>query len=97
MADLEKKKANASEESADKKADAKAKKSPKKAKPKLTERIAKFFRSYKSELKKFTWSPWNQVCKNTLVVIVTVVICAAAIGLLELVFYQGIVELWALI
>ena len=97
MADLEKKNANVPAESADKKADAKAKKSPKKSKPKLTERIAKFFRSSKSELKKITWSPWNQVGKNTLVVIVTVVICAAAIGLLDLVFNQGIVALGALI
>ena len=89
MAELDEKKAPVAEE----------KKASKPAKEKVPfgERMSHFFRGYKSELKKITWSPWNQVGKNTLVVIVTVVICAAAIGLLDLVFNQGIVALGALI
>ena len=59
MADLENKNTSASEKAV------KAEKKPKKDKVKLSTRIATAFRSYKSEVKKIVWSPWNQVRKNT--------------------------------
>ena len=61
------------------------------------ERVGKFFRGLKSEFKKIVWSPWNQVRKNTIVVIVVVVALAAIIGALDYLFGQGITELKNLI
>lgn len=46
--------------------------------------------SIKSELKKIVWSSPEQVKKNSIVVIVFVVALAAAIGLLDFVFFRGI-------
>ena len=50
----------------------------------------RFFRSCKSEGKKVVWTPWKTVRKNTLVVIIVIVICAIVIGLLDWVFSRGI-------
>ena len=61
------------------------------------EKVAKFLRSIKSEFKKIVWSPWNQVRKNTIIVIVLVVALAAVIGVLDFLFGQGIAELKNLI
>ena len=61
------------------------------------ERVGKFFRGLKSEFKKIVWSPWNQVRKNTIVVIVVVIALAAVIGLLDYLFGNGITELKNLI
>ncbi len=47
-------------------------------------RIAKFFRDYKSELKKISWCPFKTVKGNTILVCVTVVLLAIVIGLLDL-------------
>lgn len=57
------------------------------------EKVAKFFREVKSELKKIVWTPWSQVKKNTFVVLVIVIICAAAIGALDYLFSKGIFAL----
>ena len=59
-------------------------------KPSLFSRIGHFFRSYKSETKKIVWPTWKQVLKNTLVVLVIVLICAAIIGALDYAFSGGI-------
>jgi preprotein translocase SecE subunit len=91
MADLENKNTSASEKAV------KAEKKPKKDKVKLSTRIATAFRSYKSEVKKIVWSPWNQVRKNTLVVVVVIVASAAAVGLLDYAFSQGLIALGALL
>lgn len=61
------------------------------------EQVGKFLRSLKSEFKKIVWSPWNQVRKNTIVVIVVVVAIAVVIGLLDFLFGHGITELKNLI
>ena len=50
---------------------------------KYREKIKKFLRVYKSELKKVVWFPWDQTKKSTLVVIVVLLICAVAICLLD--------------
>ena len=76
--------------------DAKAKK-PAKEKKSLGEKIAHFFRSYKSEMKKIVWCPWKQVRKNSLVVLVTVIAFAAVICLLDVALFQGITKLGTLI
>ena len=55
-------------------------------------RIAKFFRDYKSELKKITWCPFKTVKSNTILVCVTVVILAVVIGLLDLGASKGLIE-----
>ena len=54
------------------------------------EKVGTFFRSIKSEFKKIVWSPWNQVRKNTIVVVIVVVALAVVIGLADLIFMEGI-------
>ena len=66
-------------------------------KPSLFKRIAKFFRDYKSELKKVSWSPWKTVKSNTAVVVISVVSLSVVIGLLDYLFSNGIVLLGKLI
>ena len=84
MADLEIKKANNPE----------AKKVKKNSdKPSLWSRIKSWMRSVKSEVKKISWSPWTDVRKNTLVVVVVIVVCAIALTIVDYVFAQGITAL----
>ena len=85
MADLENKKANIPE-----KKNVKKKKSDK---PSLFSRIAAFFRSIKSEVKKISWSPASDVRKNTIVVLIVLVVCVAALFVVDYVFHEGIVAL----
>ena len=61
------------------------------------DRIAKWFRGMKSELKKVVWPSWSQVLNNTLVVIVVSVIFAIVIGLIDTLAYKGILALLSLI
>ncbi len=53
-------------------------------------------REIKSELKNVTWSPWRDVKRNTVLVILIVAAAAAAIGLLDFVFAKSISALSAL-
>ena len=85
MADLENKKADIPE-----KKNVKKKKSDK---PSLFSRIAAFFRSIKSEVKKISWSPASDVRKNTIVVLIVLVACAVALYIVDYVFFQGITAL----
>ena len=48
-------------------------------------RVKKFFKDYSSELKKVVWLSKDEVRKNSAVVIVTVVVCAIAIGIVDLI------------
>ena len=57
------------------------------------EKVGKFLRSLKSEFKKIVWSPWSQVRKNTLVVLVVVIACAIVIALLDFLFSRSITAL----
>ena len=84
MADLENKKANIPEKKTVKK---------KSDKPSLFSRIAAFFRSIKSEIKKISWSPASDVRKNTIVVLVVLIVCAIALAIVDFVFLQGITAL----
>lgn len=61
------------------------------------EKVGKWLRSIKSELKKVVWMPWVQVRKNTVVVIVVVLALSAVIALLDFAFSKGIIALGSLI
>ena len=61
------------------------------------EKVGKLFSGLKSELKKIVWTPWNQVRKNTLVVLVVIIATVILIGVLDLLFHNGIVELGKLL
>ncbi len=68
----------------------------KSAKPKKEKKKGKLkdaWRGFKSEVKKIVWPSWKQVLKNTLIVLVVVVICAIIIGALDYAFSQGIIAL----
>ena len=52
-------------------------------KEKKPNRIAKFFRDYKSELKKITWTPFKSVKSNTALVIGLVVALSLVIAVLD--------------
>lgn len=56
-------------------------------------RIAKFFRDYRSEIKKITWCPFKSVKANTILVIVFVLVLAIVIGVLDLAFSSGLLAL----
>ena len=62
----------------------------KKEKVGLFTRIGSFFRKLKSELKKVVWSPWQQVKKNTVVVLTVIIASAVAIGIIDWVFQNSI-------
>ena len=64
-------------------------KSKKAKKEKKKGRIGNAWRGFKSEFKKIAWPSWLQVRKNTLVVLVVVVICAVMIGAFDFAFSQG--------
>ena len=57
------------------------------------EKVTKLFLGLKSEMKKIVWTPWNQVRKNTLVVLVVIISAAILIGLLDFLFSKGIFTL----
>ena len=64
---------------------------------KFRERVKRFFREYKSELKKVVWSPWSDVKKNTVIVLVLSLGAALLIGVLDFVFSKGIIAIGTLI
>ena len=64
-----------------------------KEKMKLGARIKKFFRDYRSEMKKIVWPTRPQVIQNTGVVIIAIVFIAAIVGLLDLLFGTGVINL----
>lgn len=96
MADLEKKEAAVSadvaEKAADKKKEKAKKASPKKKKTSLFAKIKKFFKDYKSELKKIVWCDRKTTLKFTVFTLVSIVIVSAFIGVLDLVFTQVLLK-----
>ena len=54
------------------------------------QKVGKWFREMKSELKKVVWPTWTQVVNNTVVVIVVSIIFAIVIGLIDTLAYEGI-------
>lgn len=72
-------------------------KTNKSAKPSVKEKIARFFREYKSEIKKITWAKPAQTINNTWVVIVCSVVVAIVIGILDFAVSNGLTFLGNLI
>ena len=68
-----------------------------KTKGSFWEKVKRFFRSYRSEVKKIVWFSWDQTWKNTLVVLVIAVAIAAVVGLLDWGFTKGIIALSGLV
>lgn len=91
MADLENKDVKVEESKV------KAKTAPKKEKVKLTERIKKFFRDYKSEIRKIVWCSPEQTLRFTGLALACIVVVGAVIGGLDYVFNQAILGLGRLI
>ena len=52
-------------------------------------KLAESLRAYKRELKNVTWFSWKNVVRCTVFVIVSIVVVAAVIGLLDYAFFQG--------
>lgn len=55
---------------------------------KLGQRIAKFFKDYKSEIKKISWMPRKDLVRSTLVVLAVLIVAGVAIGLLDFIFSE---------
>ena len=60
------------------------------------EKVGKFFRALKSEMKKIVWFSWKDTRKSSIVVIVAVVLIAIVIGVLDFAFNNGIKLLYDL-
>ena len=63
------------------------------AKAPFKERVSKFFREYKSEIKKISWSKPRQTFNNTWVVIVCSIALSVAIGVVDFLISSGILKL----
>ena len=64
--------------------------SKKKEKVKLSERLKKFWRDYKSEFKKIVWPSKEDTTRNTVVVVVSIVIVGVVVSVLDFLFSQGL-------
>ncbi len=71
---------------------AKAQKARASKKPNIFSRFFKYLKEVKSEIKKVTWPTPKQVVRDTLTVIIIVVICAVFIGVIDIIF-KGAVNL----
>ena len=60
------------------------------ANAKKQNKIVRFFKEIKSELKKVTWPTKKQVLNNTLIVIAVVVIIGAVIAIFDAIFQWGL-------
>ena len=60
------------------------------------EKVGKFFRALKSEMKKIVWFSWKDTRKSSVVVIVAVVLISIVIGVLDFAFNNGIKLLYNL-
>lgn len=69
----------------------------KKKKVSLGQKIGKFLREYKSELKKVVWATPRQTLNNTILVGVTVIVVSVCIGVLDFAFSTGLTALGKLI
>lgn len=49
----------------------------------IPKRIIRFFRDYKSEIKKIVWPGWKEVAKNTVIVLIMCLIIGAFIWLVD--------------
>ena len=47
------------------------------------QKIAKFFKDYKSEFKKIVWPAWSDTLRQSGVVIAAIIVCGAVVFLLD--------------
>ena len=59
--------------------------------------LQKFWREYKSELKKIVWYDRKSTIRSTFVVLVSILVSAVFLGILDFGFAQGIMALGKLI
>ena len=70
---------------------------PKKPKTPLKERIASFIREYKSELKKIVWYSKENTIKSSIFVIISLIICAALLGVIDFALSKAIIAIGSII
>ena len=58
-------------------------------KPSIFSRIGAWFKSCKSEMKKVVWASWPSVRKNTIMVLVCIIVISAVIGVVDVLLKQG--------
>ena len=58
--------------------------------------LGKWFREFKAELKKVVWPTWNQVVKNTGIVIAMIVIVGIFIAICDFILQSGVGALMGL-
>ncbi len=63
------------------------------ANAKKQNKIVKFFKEVKSELKKVVWPSRKQLVNNTLIVIAVVILIGIVIAILDAIFQLGIFKL----
>ena len=63
------------------------------AEAKKQNKIVKFFKEVKSELKKVTWPTRKQIVNNTAIVIAVVVLVGVIIAIFDTIFQWGLFEL----
>jgi len=63
------------------------------ANAKKQNKIVKFFKEVKSELKKVTWPGRKQIINNTAIVIAVVVLVGVIIAIFDAIFQWGLFEL----
>ena len=76
----------------DEKKTAPKEKKPKNKKPNIFKRFFKYLKDCKSESKKIVWATFPSTLKNTILVTVTIVICAAVFFGLDTLFNKAITE-----
>ncbi|MBO7375772.1 MAG: preprotein translocase subunit SecE [Clostridia bacterium] len=67
------------------------------ANKKFNARVKKFIKEISSELKKVVWSPWRDVKKNTVIVLVVSLGAALLIFILDMLFSKGLSALTTLV
>lgn len=60
-------------------------------------RLGKFWREYKSEMKKIVWYDRKSTMRSTVVVLVSIIVSAIVLGVLDFGFAQGIMALGKLV
>ena len=52
------------------------------------EKLMEALRAYRSEMKKITWYSWKNVVRGTVFVLVSILVIAVVVGLLDFVFFE---------
>ncbi|MBQ9468297.1 MAG: preprotein translocase subunit SecE [Clostridia bacterium] len=88
----EKKVSEATENTEDEKKTASKVSKPKEKKPNVFKRFGKFLKECKSERKKIVWATLPSTVKNTIMVVVVIIICTAVLWGLDKLFQTAIID-----